>query len=112
MLEGQEFSQPIKSVVKSYGGITGVSGQGNDKIAYKVGENKVLVVHKENVAPKENSAEFYKSQYYLHQILHILMPDNFPEIRKRPIADWSDEEKEWIERKKEEIKKLLKLKSH
>jgi len=131
-LEEQGFTQPIRSVIESYGGVTGISGEGRDKIAYNVGADKVAVIHKENVAPKENSAEFYKSQYYLHQILHILMPDNFPqvriasgenivivdrvpdtedfirakEIKKKLIGTWEIEDKTWFDDKTSEIKNL------
>ncbi|KKP33498.1 MAG: hypothetical protein UR23_C0042G0005 [Candidatus Roizmanbacteria bacterium GW2011_GWA2_32_13] len=130
--EEQIFSKPIKSVIESYGGVTGLSGEGSDKIAYNVGTDKVALIHKENVAPKENSAEFYKSQYYLHQILHILMPDNFPqvrmasgnnfiivdrvpdtedfirakEIKKKLIGTWAIEDETWFNDKTKQIKNL------
>lgn len=128
----KHISKPIKSVIESYGGITGLSGEGRDKIAYNIGEDKVAVIHKENVAPKENASEFYKSQYYLHQILHILMPDNFPqvrmasgenvvivdrvpdtedfirakEIKKKLIGTWATEDVTWFNDKINEIKNL------
>jgi len=64
--------------LSSHGGIGDEIGRGREKTATAVGENKVVVEYHS----KENEVlaipEYSKAQFYMHKILHLLLPNNFP----------------------------------
>lgn len=54
-------------------------GEGRQKKAWEVDLNKVWVRY-HNEEFKDKPVEFFKAQYFMHRILHVLAPANFPDV--------------------------------
>lgn len=75
------FNETQRRVASTWGGRTGEEEDGYYKWAYYLGDEKVMLVHKENGWPRRKQAEYAKAKYYVNQIFHELMPKNFLEVR-------------------------------
>jgi|GEM_PF-6760306 len=113
-----------------------VIGEGREKSAMEVGDDKVLLRYhsKHEFDKTELPPEYFKAQFYLHKILHLILPDNFAdvhmgggngivfskvpdnpdfirakEIQQRLLATWefSVEDREFYRQKREEFKQNL-----
>lgn len=79
--DGFRFNATQRQVASTWGGLTGEKEDGYCKWAYYLGDEKVMLVHKENEWPRRKQAEYAKAKFYINQIFHELMPNNFLEVR-------------------------------
>ncbi len=75
----------IDLIVEQSGGVGEVLGSGREKVAYKVGRDKVLIeYHGNTIDSREIAAavtpEYLKAQYCMHKMFHILWPLNFLDV--------------------------------
>jgi len=59
-----------------------IIGEGREKQAMAVGEDKVLIYYhsKQEIDKANLPPEYFKAQFYLHKILHLSLPNNFPDV--------------------------------
>ncbi len=71
---------PKKLFLAGHGGLGDEIGRGREKTARTVGTDKVLITYHGEENQKLATAEYTKAQYYMHKILHEMLPNNFPDI--------------------------------
>lgn len=62
------------------GGLGEEIGRGREKTARRVGTDKVLITYHGAENQRLATPDYTKAQYYMHSILHDMLPDNFPAV--------------------------------
>lgn len=63
-----------------WGGLAGEIGRGREKTARLVGTDKVLISYHGEINQRLATPDYMKAQFYMHKILHELLPNNFPDV--------------------------------
>jgi len=82
---GMTPEQDVRSLASRWGEVGKELGRGREKRAREVGRDKVLVsYHQEHrgIRPIASAAtpEYWQAMYHMHNVLHVLLPNNFPAV--------------------------------